>query len=305
MVIDAILLTFNPNVELLKKSLSKTVSIFDHVYIFDNGSDNFSDIECICNCHENLTLCPSKENLGIKGLNKIAIISFDNGSDAITILDQDSTLPNGYRDGLFTAFERYSRGVFAPIYSDGNIKYNCLSKIHKLGRLFYTKKEINLVRDGEYIGTDFIIGSGMSIRKSDWLVTGGFNESFFLDCADIDFCLRLKKNLIPIYYIKSYIMDHKIGSEREKVLGIYHVSMHSPYRHYLYFDGIMSIILSDLSPWSFKIHYSVKLFVQYFIYGFLVSDASRHRKLINKAIIDRFKKLYDFLLKRTTIRKSK
>ena len=286
MKIDVVILTFNPDISFLDKSLKNTLSMFRKVHIFDNASDNNKDLKALCSTYTRVNLVNSPKNIGISGINALVEFAFKLGAEAVTISDQDSFLPSHFGNEVISAFRSHENGVFAPIYLDSNKKIDSFSKVWRFGKILCTRSNINLACRSKYIKTEFAIGSGLSIRASDWNKTGGLNPDFLLDCADIEFCLKLRRCNIPIYYIKSMVMKHKIGSKREKILGLYYVSMHEPYRHYLYFKAIVSLVRGPLSPVSFKIHYSIKLVLQYFVYSFLVSNAPEHRKMINRAIRD-------------------
>lgn len=292
MNLDAILLTYNPDILAFKKNLENTLSIFRTVHVFDNSSDNFGELYELCSKYRNIILNESPHNIGIAGLNILADQAFQSDADSITILDQDSNLPADFDEELAVAFASFDTGVFAPICVDSNNKSDLFSKIWQFGTLRSKRVKVDLNSDEKYLKTELAIGSGLSIRRRDWEMSGGFNESFFLDGADIEFCLKLRKLNIPIYYVNTLLMDHKIGSERERILGRYYVSMHDPYRHYLYFKALIDIVVSSISPWSFKLHYLPKLGAQYLIYCFLVSDSHRHRVLINKAIKESISKTW-------------
>jgi len=63
---------------------------------------------------------------------------------------------------------------------------------------------------------------------------GLFDDSFFIDYVDIDFCLRLRKRGLRIIEANNAIIDHRLGDpSRHTILGkTTTVYSHSPIRRY-------------------------------------------------------------------------
>lgn len=59
---------------------------------------------------------------------------------------------------------------------------------------------------------DSVMASGNLVRLSAWQNAGGFEEHFFLDYVDIEFCFRLKKKRYSIYRLNSVVMPHNEGN---------------------------------------------------------------------------------------------
>lgn len=289
MKISSIMITYNPDFSKFSEVIKKASEIFEFVYIFDNASTNVIDIEKLACNFENVLIEKSSDNVGISGLNFLASRAFSSGSNVISIIDQDSVLPFNFYNKVESFFIKYPEAVCAPIHADINLNGNFCFRY--LFSRFRIKKEKIIINDtiDEYIETDFCIGSGMTISKSVWNKIGGFDGSFFIDCADLDFCIRLHIEKIKIYLIANCTMKHEIGSQRESVL-FFNVSMHKPIRHYYYFYSILTLLSRKTTPLCFKLHYISKLFVQYIVYSFLVNESKLHRREINRAILEFFVK---------------
>lgn len=286
MKISAIMISYNPDIDKLSSVLSQADKLFDNMYIFDNNSQNIEGVLALTSQFYNIKLECSEKNLGISGLNSLAYLAFEDGADFITIIDQDSIFPDNFRScvELFYKDGENTHTVCAPVHIDlHHEKTLCKRYMIKRFGISKLKIESDCSVSNEYLATDICIGSGMTINKNIWQEVGGFGSEFFIDCADFDFCIKLYNKGIRIYYLSACIMMHEIGSTREKLF-FFHVSMHSPIRHYFYFYSMLKLISKNTTPSGFKIHYVIKLVIQYFIYCFLIRDSKLHRKEINRAI---------------------
>lgn len=288
-MLAVIMITHNPNLIAFSDSMRSILRNVDLVCVFDNASLNINKVRTILNNHLNVILIESDENLGISGLNVAANRAFEEGAKLISICDQDSVFPENFRKEVYSFFGKHNNAICAPLHRDKN-KSNKLCQRFLFTPFGIKKLDINFDENvNDFVLSDFVIGSGMTISKDIWERVSGFDGKYFLDCADIDFCLRLKFEEIPIYLLKSCIMNHEIGIDREKVLGVFYVSMHSPIRHYYYFSGVLMLMKKKYVPISFKVSYALKLSIQYIVYCFLIKDSASHKKEINRAILNAFK----------------
>ena len=64
----------------------------------------------------------------------------------------------------------------------------------------------------------WLITSGMLIPISLAKDIGGFNNDYFVDCNDIEFCLRAKAKGYHCYMNYDGIMEHRVGEPLEKII---------------------------------------------------------------------------------------
>ncbi len=60
--------------------------------------------------------------------------------------------------------------------------------------------------------TDYLIGGCMMISREAWRRTGGFDESFFLYCEDVDWCLRARTEGVRLTTIPTELAEHAGGA---------------------------------------------------------------------------------------------
>lgn len=264
MKVSALYLSYNSDLDLLSRSVSDTCRFCDHVYVYDNFSKIKPSI-----INENCTVIYGDKNIGVSGLNHIMKLALENGSDFVLIIDQDSLLPNNFVSDSLRAY-REQPGVYAPFYRDrvrGDKSYNMGDVARR------------------YVPVDFAIGSGLFISKEIVETIGYMDESFFLDCVDIDYCFRLNEKKIPIIIDRYCKMDHSIGDDFLEVFK-WKFSLHSPFRHYLYYKNSFSLIAKTYTPLRWKVKQILKMNFQWFIYSFFSKDNSLNFKALPLALFD-------------------
>ena len=56
--------------------------------------------------------------------------------------------------------------------------------------------------------TDYLIGGCMMITREAWRRTGEFDESFFLYCEDVDWCIRARGVGVPLVVVPNELAHH-------------------------------------------------------------------------------------------------
>ena len=79
-----------------------------------------------------------------------------------------------------------------------------------------------------------MITSGSLSHVSAFESAGGFNEKFFIDLVDFDYCTKLRKNGYELVQLAGIGMHHKVGdSVIRSVFGVpVTVYNHAPFRSY-------------------------------------------------------------------------
>lgn len=264
MKVSALYLSYNSDLELLSRSVTNTCKFCTHVYVYDNCSIVKPNIT-----NEKCTVIYGEKNIGVSGLNLIMKLALEDGSDFVLIVDQDSILPSKFVLESLSAYKAQP-GVYAPLYKD-RIRPE---KSYKLEGT-----------ECRYVPVDFAIGSGLLVSKEIIETIGYMDESFFLDCVDIDYCFRLNEKKIPIIVDRYCKMEHSIGDDYLKLFS-WKLSIHSPFRHYLYYKNSLSLILRDYTPLLWKVKQTLKITLQWLIYITFSKDKLLNLKAFPLAFID-------------------
>lgn len=215
MNLGAVIVTYNPNPDILQNNILLLLKNKVKVVIVDNKSLNldkfvhFPDI-LLLQEHENVGIAKAL-NDGVKYLANINI-------DWVLTLDQDSILDKNY----FEEFNKLDISENVAAYYPRIIDRNKDLR-EQLEQSIENENEINLP-----------IQSGAFLRLRDYFFVGGMDESLFIDGVDFDFFLEILsvgRKIVPL--TKTYLY-HKLGNISSKIfLGHeYYMTNHPPIRYY-------------------------------------------------------------------------
>ncbi|SHG03402.1 glycosyltransferase [Ornithinibacillus halophilus] len=195
-------------------NFSKT---FSDVYVYDNTPET---------SHEEYFNTPgihyyfnaSNDGLSV-ALNNICKNAINHGYNFIITMDQDSIISN---ESLFSIQEFIKNndmekvGIVAPaiIYDHNRVKEQPLFE-----------------RGFEYI--EWTITSGSAVNLDVYKKTSGFDENYFIDRLDYDYCILLQKLNYYIIQLKGVYLYQSLGEQKKGILKNY--STHNPLRHYYMF----------------------------------------------------------------------
>lgn len=192
--------TYNPDIRLLKENLDSLLSQVSMVYIVDNGSDNVEDIKSCLEGKSALRLLRNQENGGIaKALNQLCMVARQTGYGWILTMDQDSLCAPDMVTILSAYTDNSAYGIIAPKieFWDGDL-------------LFKTIGNSNLATQE----IDACITSGSLTRIEAWEKVGGFDEWYFIDRVDNEFCTHLATKGYKILRANAAILSQKAGQMR-------------------------------------------------------------------------------------------
>ncbi|MCR5547208.1 MAG: hypothetical protein K6F25_00460 [Bacteroidales bacterium] len=155
----AIVVLYNPDVDLLRRNLAAFVDDVDHILLWRNSSFDESSIQ---DFGEKVEFCGDESNHGIShALNFAWHFAKSNGYDYIMTMDQDSLWENFgsfYRNILLSDAPF---GIYGPVVN-------------------------SRLPDVPFREVDLVITSGMIIPISLLDNVGGFEEDFFVGCVDYE-----------------------------------------------------------------------------------------------------------------------
>ena len=168
------LVVYNPPSSLLKR-MALAMSAGWDVFIYDNSPVE-GEIRSFCTGHESCRYFTAGKNVGLGyGMSAITAQAYYSGYSSLLFFDQDT----GFNLNTLAFIERFyaMNGSMADAYSSV---------------VFNTKYAGSGPSEAEFVTRDVLlsINSGSlyfldNVRKLNW-----FNETFFVDCVDYEFCLR-------------------------------------------------------------------------------------------------------------------
>lgn len=226
MRIGAGIVLFNPDIERLKQNIEAIADQVIEVIVVDNHSDNINDIKKLILLFKNLILIQNDENYGIAhALNQIFVKAEELQYEWILTLDQDTICDDKMVKKLSENLSIPKLGIICP-----EVNYEG-----------WSSKSISGDR---ILEIEACMTSGAMTNVGAWKEIGGFEESYFIDYVDNEFCMKLKLNRFRIIRDMSCIMNHQLGESGEIKVLFFRIkySKHSPQRCYYMIRNNMAYI---------------------------------------------------------------
>ncbi len=202
-MILGIIVTYNPNFENFFKNFKSILPQVDYLLIFDNNSSNKEELNKL-ESFENVGLFFSDFNVGLGCAYNYAIKNFK--FDYLVTFDQDTFLSDFCIKNLMSHFSNPNLGIIGPSFSFSNFNKSAVSDVT-------------------------VLIQSCSIFKSEiFKNVGMFNESYFIDSLDFEFCLRAKAKGYQIIRDNCVYIYHELGKSN-KTLGLNYTS-HNEIRNF-------------------------------------------------------------------------
>lgn len=202
MIFIAVIVTYNPDLDILIKNINSIKDQVDKVIVIDNNSDNSEFIKrYLKDINLNVILHQNSVNKGIAfALNIGMNISLKEGADWVVSLDQDSIPPHNIIREYMKYIDIEDVAMLTPSIADRN----------------ETQKTKNY-QEIEYVNK--CITSASALKMKVFKEIGSFDEKMFIDLVDFEYCARIKKHSYKILKINSVILEHQLGNAcRLKIL---------------------------------------------------------------------------------------
>ncbi len=223
MSILAISTAFNPDIDLMKKSIASFINYVDKLLIWRNSiineealTDGFDKSK--------IEFCGDCDNVGIpKALNYAWHYAESFGYSHLLTMDQDS---------VFDSFPSYIDAVLSPEAPEGFF-----------GPLINKHQSINPA-EPIYSYCPFIITSGLFISIPFIRKIGGWDEDFFVDGVDMEFVFHALELGILSYRVNNVSLIHRLGNTETKsfLWKEYTTNNYSPERLYNLYKSHIIII---------------------------------------------------------------
>jgi rhamnosyltransferase len=212
------------------RNLSSCVDQLNRLYVVDNSdAGNFAAIRSELSPRQcdKITYMPNCGNLGIAwALNRGAQAAREDGYSYLLTMDQDTYVPVGTVAALQTVFD-HLRKEEKPIG---------LVAAREVPPVFFPKNYH--VPEPETLDVDYpliVPTSGNLICLIAHAHVGGFEEAYFIDDVDFEYCLKLKKNGYRVAWLPQLLVSHHWGEETRHDFLFWKnwfASHHSPLRRY-------------------------------------------------------------------------
>lgn len=216
MRLGTVIITYNPSIDRLKKSVKSIKDQSEKIIIVDNGSSNIGEI-CTLISNEKIEIIRNDRNYGIaKALNIGMQYMLLNHFDWALTLDQDSICTGDFIVHAKKLAKYKSIGIICPA-----VAYRGWPS-----RTPQHKKKVSQIKA--------CMTSGSLTRVAAWSEVKGYDESFFIDYVDNDFCEKLKIRGYKIVRINDDLMSHELGEPGIRMVLGHNVryAHHAAWRYY-------------------------------------------------------------------------
>lgn len=273
MKICAVVVSFNPDLNIFSENISAILSQVDKVIIVDNSDCKKNQI-AIKNYFDNIPdvfLMQFGENLGIAYAQNVGFLqAIKFGMKYVVTFDQDSSVESGLINSLYEEYQKVS--------ADTSIKIACIgpSVINERNNLKYEKYFKNSVKVTDTIysvrsiissGTlyDINVFSQLGLNKSEW----------FIDSIDIEWCYRARYLGHHVLMTTRVAMKHNLGSKDINLPFGKSINIGSPFRlYYVYRNWILSLREPQFC-WRYKLKLIMMMPIKFFIFSSIPPRKSR------------------------------
>ena len=243
----AVLVSFNPDPEQLRRNIEALKVQVDEIVVVDNSPIEFDvfPINHYIWLPENAGVGRA-QNLGVQRAIQL-------GADQVLFSDQDSHF---YPDAVRTLSEALQSGsevaAVGPVYRELNS--NQLSSFFLLRGLGVERTFGASLNLGQTVKTDFLISSGMLMKVSAFYDVGEMREDYFIDYVDTEWCIRAISLGYTLLGVGGEMMSHQLGRACVKVwLGRWKsIAIHDEGRYYYIFRNGMWLIRDPVASLAWK-----------------------------------------------------
>lgn len=274
--VAAVVVTYQPELDVLGQLLDVLVSQVGSVVVVDNGSDvdlNVWNSQRQASTVEVLLL---GENRGIAVAHNEGIKwALNNNVEFVLLMDQDSIPARDMVQklivGLLEAGKKADSKPIAagPICIDRRTGKKTFFVIERNGLPRKWQPEVALPAGNYSLEVSTLISSGSLINLNALQSVGGMRSNYFIDHVDTEWCFRAKAKGYILLGVPSAEMQHSLGDRVINVwfFGWRHVAYHSPLRDYYMFRNTL-LMFRDVKmsfTWRFYLLWRLVKFLSYFL----------------------------------------
>jgi rhamnosyltransferase len=231
--IAAVIVTYNPNIQQLEKTIQSIAKQVSRVIIIDNGSTIFL-FRNICN----LITVNLGANYGIAyAQNKGIDLAKQHHTDFVLLSDQDTIYPRNFILKMLNAYEsiqdKKHLAAIAPVFYDKNKEAE--------GRISITKFNVIVPDKNKKYHIAHTISSGSLLSVECIENIGPMREELFIDYVDFEWYGRALKYGYKIVSVPKVVIEHTLG-DKIQIIGNRKIALRNRIRYYYMIRNGMYII---------------------------------------------------------------
>ena len=274
----AVIVTFNPDLEILRRLLDACARQADAIVLVDNGDGALLADWLALTPDPKIALLPLGENRGVAAAQNAGIgWARQNRADYVLLLDHDS-IPAPDMVAKLLEIARTKRAEGEKIAAVGPRYYDPRREIRPP---FIRIEGLHLRRCDcgpglpAVAAVDYLMSSGSVIPMATLAGVGGMEEKLFIDYVDIEWGLRAKKAGYQCYGVCDAAMEHSLGDRPLRFLGR-QFPLHSPLRHYYMVRNGVWMCRQPWVPGNWKLVEGSRLVLRVGCYALLARPRAKH-----------------------------
>lgn len=193
MRIAAVVVLYNPTAAHIANIDGYCRSV-ETVFAIDNSEEPDPAIAAQLSGLTNVEYIANHDNLGIaRGLNMGAELALGAGFDLLLTMDQDSEVTAGMIEALLGCLAAVGRG-----------RAGIVSPVHQL-------EETLVSHQAPWEEVEVTMTSGNLLNLEAYRAAGPFNDDYFIDYVDHEYCLRLRQHGYRIVQANDAVLRHRLG----------------------------------------------------------------------------------------------
>lgn len=288
MTVSAIIVTYNPDMALLRRAAGSLAPQVHKLYVIDNGSAQADAIASEFG-GGNASVVPLGGNMGIAAATNAGLkLAADGGADWIITSDQDTIYPPDYVSTIRRILrsgdlDSDALAALVPsLYEEVAGEVSLLTVKSKLG--------IRTVPpEAPYTKVFQAIASGMVIKARALGTIGGMDEDLFIDWVDFEWCWRANRKGYAVVSCGDLIIRHRLGDASKKI-GTRKYALHSHVRNYYITRNSFHLALrTRYLAWPDKLLLFVRSFRFIPLYTLLCHEHLLNLRYTSMGMLDAFR----------------
>lgn len=276
MRIGCVLVLYNPNENILKKTIRSVEDQVDVIFVSDNTPSPYFVAE---NYSPKIVYQRMNGNVGIAAAQNVGVRYFqERGFDFVFYLDQDSIVQENMVASLVANYNK----LLAM-----NIKVGAVGP-RPVNRQS-NKKYVGSVKKGVAIQDSItevteLISSASLIPVGVFRTAGLMDETLFIDGVDHEWCWRAhKQGQYRFFICEDVLLSHQLG-EGDRFFVVRKVAIPTPFRTYYQYRNYFLLIRREYVPMYWKLSNGFKYFIKIFYYPIFIAPRNKYFVNIWKGI---------------------
>ncbi|MEW6655471.1 MAG: glycosyltransferase family 2 protein [Aquificota bacterium] len=242
--VHGVIVTYKPNLELLKQCIESLVYQCKKLHIIDNTPNGCLELETFKN-YGNVEIIYLKDNYGIAYTQNVGIKrALEENADYILLSDQDTVYPSDFVEKMLECFKEEKVAAAGPLFIDthtGKLQFFVKKGLLGFKRIYPKQgkhKVLQLIASGTIINAKYLPDIGLMM------------EALFIDWVDMEWCWRAVKKGYKIIGNADVTILHQHGTDAVEIFSK-SITLKTSLRYYYTIrNGIYLALYSDvLNPY--------------------------------------------------------